>query len=97
MMEVNDELVDKLANLARLKFDGDEKQSIKSDLEKMIGFIKKLDELDTNKAEPLLHITPNVNIFREDTVQGAVSNDSALQNAARSAPPYFIVPQVIKK
>ena len=96
-MEVNDELVDKLANLSRLKFDGDEKQSIKSDLEKMIGFIKKLDELDTSNAEPLLHITPNVNIFREDTVQGAVNNNSALQNAARSEPPYFIVPQVIKK
>lgn len=96
-MEVNDVLIDKLANLAKLKFDPQEKDAIKDDLEKMIGFIKKMDELDTTGVEPLLHMSPNVNVLREDVIQGSISNAEVLKNASVSASPYFIVPKVIKK
>lgn len=96
-MEVNDVLIDKLANLAKLKFDPQEKDAIKNDLEKMIGFIKKMDELDTTGVEPLLHMSPNVNVLREDVIQGSISNAEVLKNASVSASPYFIVPKVIKK
>ena len=96
-MEVNDAMINKLAALARLRFTMEEKEKIKSDLQKMIGFIKKMDELDTAGTTPLLHITAQVNILREDVVQGSISNAEALENAARSSTPYFIVPKVIKK
>ena len=96
-MEVNDVLIDKLANLAKLKFDPQEKDAIKNDLEKMIGFIKKMDEHETTGVEPLLHMSPNVNVLREDVIQGSISNAEVLKNASVSASPHFIVPKVIKK
>ncbi|MGH2646612.1 MAG: Asp-tRNA(Asn)/Glu-tRNA(Gln) amidotransferase subunit GatC [Ginsengibacter sp.] len=67
-MNVNNELVNKLANLARLEFNTQEKEEIKKDLQQMIGFIDKLNELDTTGVEPLLHMSDNINILREDEV-----------------------------
>ena len=96
-MEINDAMIDKLANLARLKFDETEKVQIKSDLQNMIGMIEKMNELDTTDVDPLLHITNNVNVLREDTVGGSITNEEALQNAANKNAPFFIVPKVIKK
>ena len=96
-MEINDAMIDKLANLARLKFDETEKVQIKSDLQNMIGMIEKMNELDTTDVAPLLHITNNVNVLREDIVEGSITNEEALQNAANKNAPFFIVPKVIKK
>ena len=96
-MEVNDTMIDKLAGLARLKFDAAEKQQIKNDLQNMIGFIEKMNELDTTGVEPLLHMTNNVNVLRDDVVTGSITNEEALQNAANVNAPFFLVPKVIKK
>lgn len=96
-MEINDAMIDKLANLARLKFDDTEKVNIKKDLQNMIGMIEKMNELDTTDVTPLLHITDNVNVLREDIVEGSITNEDALQNAANINAPFFIVPKVIKK
>ena len=96
-MKVNDELVDKLANLARLQFNAEEKEEIKNDLQKMIGFIDKLNELDTTGVEPLLHMSDNVNILREDEVQGSISREDAFKNAPLHDEQFFKVPKVIKK
>ncbi|MEO6671735.1 MAG: Asp-tRNA(Asn)/Glu-tRNA(Gln) amidotransferase subunit GatC [Ferruginibacter sp.] len=96
-MEINDALVDKLAMLSRLHFNDTEKQEIKSDLEKMIRFIDKLNELDTSNVEPLLHITSNLNILREDTVCQNTSRQEALSNSPVKDERFFKVPKVIKK
>ena len=96
-MEVNDALVDKLANLARLKFDATEKEAIKNDLQKMIRFVEKLNELDTTGVEPLLHMSDNVNILRADEVTGSITREAGLQNAAVHDEQFFKVPKVIKK
>ncbi len=95
-MEVNDELIDKLANLARLEFNAEEKEEIKEDLRKMIGFIDKLNELDTTGVEPLLHMSDNVNILRDDEVEGQVSREDALKNAPLHDEQFFKVPKVIR-
>ncbi len=95
-MNVNDELVDKLANLARLEFNAEEKEEIKKDLQKMIGFIDKLNELDTTGVEPLLHMSDNVNILREDEITGMISQEEALKNAPFHDEQFFKVPKVIK-
>ena len=96
-MEINDALFEKLANLAKLKFDETEKLQIKNDLQNMIGLIKKMDDLDTSNVEPLLHMTNNLNVWREDVITGSITSVEAMQNATNKNAPFFIVPKVIIK
>ena len=96
-MEVNDAMVDKLANLARLHFDETQKEDIKNDLQRMIKFVEKLNELDTRGVEPLLHVSENINVLREDKVEGSISTAEGLKNAAVHDEQFFKVPKVIKK
>ena len=96
-MNVNDEMVDKIANLARLEFNSEEKENIKNDLQQMIGFIDKLNELDTTGVAPLLHMSENINVLREDEVKGSISREEALKNASLHDEQFFKVPKVIKK
>jgi len=96
-MEVNNELVEKLANLSRLKFDEVQKESIKADLQSMIQFVEKLNELDTSGVEPLLHMSDNINVLREDEVKGSIERSEGLKNAPVQDGVFFKVPKVIKK
>ncbi|MGZ5190231.1 MAG: Asp-tRNA(Asn)/Glu-tRNA(Gln) amidotransferase subunit GatC, partial [Flavisolibacter sp.] len=64
-MQVNNALIDKLSKLSMLQFSDEEREEIKADLEKMIGFVDKLKELDTTGVEPLLHMSNDINILRE--------------------------------
>lgn len=96
-MEVNDALIDKLANLARLKIEDSERESVKTDLQKMIQFVEKLNELDTSGVEPLLHVSNNINILRADEVKGSISRSEGLNNASIHDDQFFKVPKVIKK
>ena len=96
-MEVNDELVDKLADLAMLSFNAEEKEAIKNDLQKMVEFIKKLEEVNTDGVEPLLHMTQSVNVLREDIITRTCTSEEALSNAPLKDSSFFKVPTVIKK
>ena len=96
-MDVNDAMVNKLAHLARLHFSEDEKTEIKDDLRKMISFVEKLNELDLDGITPLLHVSEERNVFREDEVKGSVSREEALKNAPLHDGRFFKVPKVIKK
>jgi aspartyl-tRNA(Asn)/glutamyl-tRNA(Gln) amidotransferase subunit C len=96
-MLVDDALIEKLAQLSMLQFSETEKQEIKGDLQKMIGFIDKLQELDTTGVEPLMHMSEEVNVLREDSVGNMISREEALKNAPRHDSAYFQVPKVIKK
>ena len=96
-MEVNDKLVDKLAHLSRLKFNESEKAEIKNDLQRMIGFVEKLNELELDGVAPLLHMSEEVNVLREDEIKGSVSREEALKNAPLHDEQFFKVPKVIKK
>lgn len=96
-MEVNDSLVDKLAHLARLSFDDAEKQQIRQDLQQMIGFVEKLNEVELGGVEPLIHMDNGVNVLREDEVKGSISRPAALRNAPEQDGEFFKVPKVINK
>jgi len=96
-MEVNDAMVEKLAHLARLKFNEEEKQEIKTDLQRMISFVEKLNELNLDGVEPLLHLSDEVNVLREDEIKGSVSREDALKNAPLHDEEFIKVPKVIKK
>ena len=96
-MEVNDALVDKLAHLSRLQFKETEKAEIKNDLQRMIAFVEKLNELDLENVQPLLHVSDEVNVLREDEVKGSISREEALKNAPLHDDEFFKEPKVIKK
>ena len=96
-MEVNDALVEKLAHLARLQFNEAEKEEIKHDLQRMIAFVEKLNELNLDGVEPLLHMTNEVNILRDDEVKGSITREEGLKNAPMHDEQFFKVPKVIKR
>ncbi|TWW02008.1 Asp-tRNA(Asn)/Glu-tRNA(Gln) amidotransferase subunit GatC [Chitinophaga pinensis] len=96
-MEVNEMLVQQLADLARLEFSEQEKTEIKGDLQRMITFVEKLNELDTTNVKPLLHMTADRNVLRDDVVVPSITREEGLQNAPAANDQYFKVPKVIKK
>ena len=95
-MEVNDALVENLCKLACLEFDAAGKQEIKKDLQNMIGFVEKLNELDLRDADPLLYMGEESNVLREDIPEHPLSRSEALANAPYADNTYFKVPQVVK-
>ncbi|MEP6676004.1 MAG: Asp-tRNA(Asn)/Glu-tRNA(Gln) amidotransferase subunit GatC [Ferruginibacter sp.] len=96
-MEVNDALVEKIAHLARLQVNEADKETVRNDLQKMISFVEKLNELDTTGVKPLLHMSDSVNILRADDVKGSISRELGLKNAPLHDEQFFKVPKVIKK
>ncbi|MBC7867109.1 MAG: Asp-tRNA(Asn)/Glu-tRNA(Gln) amidotransferase subunit GatC [Gloeobacteraceae cyanobacterium ES-bin-316] len=96
-MEVNDAMVAKLAKLARLNFNEAETIAIKSDLQKMIAFVQKMEEVNTDHTEPLQHMSKLTNVWRDDIVEGTCTKDEALQNAGKHNNDFFMVPTVIQK
>jgi len=96
-MEVNDELIDKLADLAKLEFDATSKQEIKKDLQNVLTFVEKLNELDLKDVEPIEYITDEKNVLRDDVVITDITKKDALKNAPLKDSDYFKVPKVLKK
>jgi len=96
-MEINNETVDKLAHLARLEFSASEKEDLKKDLSRIIAWIDKLNELDTEKVEPLIYMSNEINVLREDIANNSVSHEDALKNAPKKDSDYFRVPKVLDK
>jgi aspartyl-tRNA(Asn)/glutamyl-tRNA(Gln) amidotransferase subunit C len=96
-MEVTNEMVEKIAHLARLRIPEADKETVKNELQQMIEFVDKLNELDTTGIEPLMHMSNNINAVREDEVKGSIPTEDALKNAPVSDGVFFKVPKVIKK
>ena len=80
-MLVTDATIENLAHLARLRFNDEEKDSVKTDLQNMIAFVEQLKEIDTTGVDPILHMSDTVNVLREDVLQGSVRREDALRNA----------------
>jgi aspartyl-tRNA(Asn)/glutamyl-tRNA(Gln) amidotransferase subunit C len=96
-MEITTKMIDNLAHLSRLEIESDKKESFRNDLARMVGFIEKLQELDTKGVAPLLFMSDVKNVWREDQLQGSIQRDVALKNAPFADGNYFKVPTVIKK
>ena len=96
-MEVNNKLIQDLSRLAKLKFDASSAEKMKEDLEKMIGFVDKLSEIDTEGIEPLIYLSEEENVLRVDEISNEVSQENALKNAPDKDSDYFKVPTVLKK
>ena len=96
-MKIDKKLVDKVARLAKLEFDEAAKEKMVSDMNKMISFIDKLEEIDTQSIEPLVYLSEERNVLRVDDVGEHSSKDDALKNAPEKDSDYFKVPKVLKK
>ncbi len=96
-MQVTDELFDKIATLSRLEIKAKEREAMKQGMQKMLGFVEKLNELDTTGVAPVLHMSLEVNVLRNDEVKGSMSRNEALQNAPTKDEQFFKVPKVIRK
>lgn len=95
-MEINDELIDKLALLSKLEFNGASKEEIKKKLEKILTMVSKIDELDLNNIEPLKYITEHHSVLRKDIAQLNLSKEEILKNAPQHDSDYIKVPKVLK-
>jgi aspartyl-tRNA(Asn)/glutamyl-tRNA(Gln) amidotransferase subunit C len=96
-MEITDELVDHIAHLARLEFEGEEKENIKSDMNKMLEFVAQLNRVNTDGVEPLIFMTDSINVLREDVAGRTLSQEEALKNAAHKDSDYFKIAKVLKQ
>jgi aspartyl-tRNA(Asn)/glutamyl-tRNA(Gln) amidotransferase subunit C len=96
-MKIDNELVDRLAELSKLEFDAAAKENIKKDLGKILDMVDRLKEINVDGVEPLIYMSDEVNVLRMDEVKGEVTKAEALLNAPQKDSDYFKVPKVIKK
>jgi aspartyl-tRNA(Asn)/glutamyl-tRNA(Gln) amidotransferase subunit C len=96
-MTIDKDTVEKVAHLARLELNETEKQEMIKDMSKILDFMAKLNELDTSGIEPLVYMTGDVNVLREDVVKQQITHEEALLNAPKHDENYFLVAKVIEK
>lgn len=95
-MEITEEIIDHIAHLARLEFKDSEKENIRKDMTKIISFMSKLEEVDTQNIEPLLFMSHEINRLREDIPVVSVTKAEALKNAPKKDSDYFRIPKVLQ-
>ena len=96
-MQLNNETIAKIAHLARLEVSEAEKETLLKDMNKILSFMEKLNELDTSGVEPLIYLSDDINVLREDEVKQEITLQEALQNAPNQDGQYFKVAKVIDK
>ncbi|MBI5375240.1 MAG: Asp-tRNA(Asn)/Glu-tRNA(Gln) amidotransferase subunit GatC [Candidatus Schekmanbacteria bacterium] len=88
--------VEHVAKLARLKFDGKEIEELTSQLDSIISYIEKMNELDTSQVEPTSHVIDMKNVFRPDEVGVSLPREDTLKNAPVQENGFFKVPKIIE-
>ena len=96
-MHLSDELLDKLAILARLEIAPADRDQTRADLQRMLDFVAQLRAVDTTGVAPLIHPTGQVNDLRPDEPAGRLSPEAVLRHAPQADGQYFRVPKVVDK
>ena len=96
-MNIDNDTVEKIAHLARLELTDTEKDAMITDLNKILDFMDKLNEVDTSAVEPLIYMSDAVNVLRDDVVKHEISHEEALLNAPDADKDFFYVAKVIEK
>jgi aspartyl-tRNA(Asn)/glutamyl-tRNA(Gln) amidotransferase subunit C len=96
-MKVTVSEVNHIAKLANLYFSEEEKKKFTEQFNDILSFVEKLNELDTNNVEPLLHVIELENVFRDDVLKESYSTEEILKNAPARRGNFFKVPKVIEK
>lgn len=92
---ISDETIDYVGILAKLALSDEEKEQAKLDMGKLLDYIDKLGELDTTGIEPMSHVFPVQNVFREDVVTNGDESDKTLKNAPGEKDNMFVVPMTV--
>tara|TARA_B100001750_G_C15069835_1_gene380598 strand:+ start:197 stop:487 length:291 start_codon:yes stop_codon:yes gene_type:complete len=96
-MKVNNKLIQNISKLAKLKFDDKSSEEMREDLEKMIDFVNKLNEINTEGINPLIYLSDEINVQRDDVIKEEISQKDALKNAPQKDSDYFKIPKIINK
>lgn len=96
-MKISEETVNHIAHLARLEFEGEKKDAIREDMDRIVDFMDKLQEVDTGDVEPLIYMTEEVNKLRDDNPVVSLSQEEVLKNAPKKDSDYFRIPKVLDK
>ena len=92
---ISDETIDYVGILAKLELSDEEKEKAKKDMEELLDYIDKLNELDTSDVEPMSHVFPVNNVFREDVVTNGDGTKQTIANAPEKKDDSFVVPKTI--
>ena len=90
---ISDETIEYVGLLSKLELSGEEKEQAKKDMGRMLDYIDKLGELDTTGVEPMSHVFPVQNVFREDVVTNGDTREQLLSNAPQEKDGMFMVPR----
>lgn len=90
---ISDETIDYVSILAKLELSGEEKEAAGRDMSRMLDYIDILNELDTSQTEPMSHIFPVRNVFREDVITNGDESERTLWNAPEKKDGMFVVPR----
>lgn len=96
MGKITIEQVEHVANLARLRFNEEEKQKLAEQLGKILEYIEQLNKLNTDDVPPTSHVIPVKNVVREDIVKPSLTQEEALANAPSPVNGLFEVPKIIE-
>lgn len=96
-MKLDKKEVEKLAHLARLEFTEEEKEEMVQDMDKILGFVEKINEMDLDEVTPLVYMVEEGNVLRKDVVDQKISREEALENAPDKNSDYFKVPKVLQR
>ncbi|MGQ4874541.1 MAG: Asp-tRNA(Asn)/Glu-tRNA(Gln) amidotransferase subunit GatC [Promethearchaeia archaeon] len=96
--EFSKETIDYISKLALLELSEEEKELFAKQLNDIINYFKKLNDLDTDNIKPMTHpIETLKNVFRKDIPQKSLSNEEALKNAQHKQDGYFKAPRILKE
>ena len=93
---ISDETIEYVGILAKLELSEKEKEQAKSDMGRMLDYIDKLGELDTAGVEPMSHVFPVQNVFREDVVTNEDTREKLMTNAPEQKDGMFMVPRTFE-
>ncbi len=92
---ITDDVMENVEILAKLTLEPEEREAVVEKLEEILDYVEKLNELDTDGVEPLVYISDQQNVFREDVVTGADGRDALMANAPRQKEQQLQVPRTI--
>lgn len=95
MTKIDDATIEKIEILAKLELEEDMKKRTITEMEKLLAYVEKLNELNTEGIEPLPHCFTEGNVFREDEVTNPDGKEAALANAPKQKDGQFVVPKTV--
>ena len=97
-MKIDNATLDRIAELARLDVgDAAVRTQLLGDMQRVIDFVEKLNEIDTKGVEPLIHLSEEHDVLREDVAVPGLSKNDVLMNSPVKDSDYFKVPRVVDK